>query len=426
MRILVISHAHPAFSFGGGENVAYGLFQELKERPECEAFFLAHRSDPIESRGSRTFFDYPDHANETLFTSEHFDYFHFSVIGLEQTRDVLGAFRLFLKRTQPDVVHFQHYILIGLELIREVRNYSSEVAIVLTLHEYLAICCNYGQMVTTNGQELCWQASPSACANCFPGKRTEEFILRELYIKSFLALVDKFICPSRFLFDRYVDWGLDPSRMIFLENGQPPIAPTTTFVPTLQKVRNRFAYFGQINLFKGVTVLLEAMLLSQGLSGESLCLSIYGSGLEKQPATFQRRFRQLLAEIGTAAGFYGAYQREALSSIMQDVDWVVVPSIWWENSPLVIQEAFSHGKPVICSDIGGMAEKVRPYETGLHFRVGDPKDLAGRLIEAATTQRLWESLSARIVPPPTIKEICQAHVAVYENCCRERRLSAVP
>ena len=56
---------------------------------------------------------------------------------------------------------------------------------------------------------------------------------------------------------------------------------------------------------------------------------------------------------------------------MAEIDWVVVPSIWWENSPLVIQEAFLHGRPVICSDIGGMAEKVRHGVDGLHFRVGD-------------------------------------------------------
>ena len=62
--------------------------------------------------------------------------------------------------------------------------------------------------------------------------------------------------------------------------------------------------------------------------------------------------------------------------IMADVEWVVVPSIWWENSPLVIQEAFAHGRPVICSDIGGMAEKVADGVSGLHFRVNDPVSLA--------------------------------------------------
>ena len=55
----------------------------------------------------------------------------------------------------------------------------------------------------------------------------------------------------------------------------------------------------------------------------------------------------------------GPYELTELAQRMRKVDWVVVPSIWWENSPMVIQEAFVYGKPVICAGIGGMAEKVR-------------------------------------------------------------------
>ena len=50
---------------------------------------------------------------------------------------------------------------------------------------------------------------------------------------------------------------------------------------------------------------------------------------------------------------------------------MVVPSIWWETGPLVVLEAFQHGRPVICSDIGGMAEKVTDGVNGLHFRTRD-------------------------------------------------------
>jgi glycosyltransferase involved in cell wall biosynthesis len=74
----------------------------------------------------------------------------------------------------------------------------------------------------------------------------------------------------------------------------------------------------------------------------------------------------------------------------------VVPSIWWENSPLVIQEAFGHGRPVICSDIGGMAEKVRDGVSGLHFRVGDPISLAETIARACATPGLWKALTSGI------------------------------
>jgi glycosyltransferase involved in cell wall biosynthesis len=83
---------------------------------------------------------------------------------------------------------------------------------------------------------------------------------------------------------------------------------------------------------------------------------------------------------------------------MANLDWVVVPSVWWENSPLVIQEAFHFGKPVICSDIGGMAEKVRDGVDGLHFRAADPRSLAEVIRTAAKTPGLWDRLRAGIRP----------------------------
>ena len=61
---------------------------------------------------------------------------------------------------------------------------------------------------------------------------------------------------------------------------------------------------------------------------------------------------------GNRVRFYGSYRSAELPTLMRDVDWAVVPSIWWENSPIVIQESFFHGRPLICSNVGGMAEKI--------------------------------------------------------------------
>jgi glycosyltransferase involved in cell wall biosynthesis len=72
---------------------------------------------------------------------------------------------------------------------------------------------------------------------------------------------------------------------------------------------------------------------------------------------------------------------------MRAVGWVVVPSIWWENSPVVIQEARRAGTPLIVSDIGGMAEKTLPEVDGLHFKRGSPVDLARTMLDAAQPAR---------------------------------------
>ena len=61
---------------------------------------------------------------------------------------------------------------------------------------------------------------------------------------------------------------------------------------------------------------------------------------------------------------------------MSACDYILVPSTWWENSPVVIQEAYAAGRPVICTGIGGMAEKVPNRRSGLHFRLDDGADLA--------------------------------------------------
>ena len=79
---------------------------------------------------------------------------------------------------------------------------------------------------------------------------------------------------------------------------------------------------------------------------------------------------------------------------MREVDWTIVPSTWWENAPVVIQEAFHHGRPIIASDIGGMAEKVRDDIDGLHFHVGNPESLAEAMTRAIREPELWDRLRA--------------------------------
>jgi glycosyltransferase involved in cell wall biosynthesis len=111
----------------------------------------------------------------------------------------------------------------------------------------------------------------------------------------------------------------------------------------------------------------------------------------------------------------GAYGQDEVARLMANVDWVVVPSIWWENSPLVIQEAFQHGRPVICSDIGGMAEKVEAGTNGLHFRAGDATHLAETLTRAATTPGLWEHLHAGIRGVPPMDAHVDVLIATYRS-----------
>ena len=100
---------------------------------------------------------------------------------------------------------------------------------------------------------------------------------------------------------------------------------------------------------------------------------------------------------------------------MAEVDWVVAPSLWWENSPLVVQEAFQNGRPIICSGIGALAEKVEHRVNGLHFRAGDPNSLAGAIKEAVTTEGLWDELRAGAPGVRSTREDVESLLAIYRK-----------
>ncbi len=142
---------------------------------------------------------------------------------------------------------------------------------------------------------------------------------------------------------------------------------------------------------------------------------IFGGNLERQPEAYQRRFEAATERAAGRVRFYGGYRSAELPMLMKDVDWMVIPSVWWENSPVVIQEAFLHGRPVIASNIGGMAEKVTHGVDGLHFRCGSVEDLVDRMVEAMTTPDLWDRLRARIRRPIDRAECARRHAALYDR-----------
>jgi glycosyltransferase involved in cell wall biosynthesis len=254
--------------------------------------------------------------------------------------------------------------------------------ITMTLHEYLAICHHYGQMVTKPALTLCYGAAPRKCVKCFPEKAPEDFFLRKRYVERFFDLVDDFVSPSEFLAGRYREWGIEASRIRVREN-----VVTVGQLPKLleKSVRSpnapmRVGFFGQISKLKGIGVILEAAEILTERQDYKFVFEIYGSD-DGQPAEFQVDFRERIHRAGKNVIHFGPYAREHVSTLMSAVDVVVVPSIWWENSPLVIQEAHQIGKIVISSNIGGMLEKNSTKSGGTLFSTSNPLDLIAKLTE---------------------------------------------
>jgi glycosyltransferase involved in cell wall biosynthesis len=433
-KVLYVVHNHPSVRPGGAETCTLDLYRAMQQSGAFEPILLARTGPPL-SRGKRsregTLLSMAEDGdpNQYFFHTEIAEYDW--LFSTSRNKKVYTKFYPeFLKTVQPDLVHFQHTLFLGYDIVTQTRNLLPSTPIVYTLHEFLPICHHNGQMVRTFSLELCTHATPRRCHECFPDISPQQFFLRRRFIQAHLAHVDLFLSPSRFLLERYVDWGIPREKIRFQEHGQPPLVSRSA-ASRDRAVRNRIGFFGQFSEFKGLGVLLEAVhRLAAGSSpqvseppqgvmdvtpGQLLDLHVWlhGANLEFQPETFRNAFSRLLDATRDHVTVVGEYDRRRLPALMENVDWVVVPSIWWENSPVVIQEAFLHGRPVICGDIGGMAEKVADGVNGLHFRAGSASSLADTLRYAVTTPGLWERLRAGISPPYGMDEAASALAGIY-------------
>lgn len=408
MRILFLCHSHPDLQAGGTEIFSLDLFRELRSRAGITGAYLAGTSAGQRSFSPGTAFQAVGAApDELLLWTAGFDSFYLSQTDLH---GVIPEFASLLRKLRPDVVHVHHTLQLGVELVPMIKRVLPGTQVVMTLHDFYAICANDGQMQTTAGLP-CSAASIDACHRCFPDRSATDFRLRELQIRGALRAVDRFISPSDFLRDRFIEWGIAPDRIEVIRNGLPP-RPRAAARQALDGRRDRFGFFGHINRFKGATVALDA---SAHLSkaGVAHQMRLHGSSAHQVQETLDAFTRAL--DAAPDATHRGAYARSEQARLIADVDWVIVPSVWWENAPLVIQEAFAHGRPVICSDIGGMAESVRDDIDGLHFGRGDARSLAQTMRRAIEQPGLWERLADGIRPTRTIQDAADEHLALYNS-----------
>jgi glycosyltransferase involved in cell wall biosynthesis len=406
---------------GGAEMYALELFEALRGSDEIEPVLVA-RADLRQAEASGLY------TGATFKTVEGDPQQYFMFTEFEDFDPVLGTsankslftreFADFLRAQQPDIVHFQHTHMIGYDIVTMTRKVLPEAPILYTLHEYLPICLREGQMIRTErmGNELCTHASPRRCNECYPDISAQHFFMRERFIKSHLANVDLFLSPSRFLRKRYVDWGIAPDRIVAEDLGRRPAVPLPE---PPERPRTQLGFFGQLTPFKGAETLLEAMKILAARRPE-VHLHLHGAYVEYFAETYGREFLELVESMSGNVTYAGAYRHSELPRLMSDVDWVVLPSRWWENSPLVVQEAFAHGRPVICSGIGGLAEKVQDEVNGLHFTVGDPESLATVIERAVTEHGIWDRLRKGIPHVYTIDEHVESLTRIYAEQLERR------
>jgi glycosyltransferase involved in cell wall biosynthesis len=323
---------------------------------------------------------------------------------------VMGEFR-------PDCVHAQHLLNLSTGLLEAARRRGMKV--VLTLHDYWLSCPRDGLRMQADGT-LCHSVDHRLCASCLAGSphlvpplqrgasgalrvlglgralhlaharapRATTLLLealrrawpvgsrglegaldrRDEHLRGRLRDADLVLAPTRFARDRAVEWGVPAERIRVLPLGA--VAGPTR--PRLAAPRRRFGYVGTLAPHKGVHVLVEA---ARGLPERDFTLDLVGNPAVDPGYTSRLR---ALAHGDPRIRFRGAVAPGEQEGLWESLDLLVLPSLWWENSPLTILEALAAGLPVIASRTGGVSE-VLPPSAGLLVAPGDVQELRAAL-----------------------------------------------
>jgi len=327
--------------------------------------------------------------------------------------------REYLSELAPDLLHLISGYLMSGSTLRVARDL--EIPTVLSLTDFWFLCPRI-TLLRSNGQLCAPPFDAATCARCLgeekrryriPGQiapalmktfwraqkpRVAQIQARMAFLEETLNRVHAIISPSQFLRDLFVEDGVTAEQIVFSRQGRdfPNLTPEL-----LDKTRGehlRIGYLGQIAPHKGVHTLFEAV---RQLPGVALKVEAYG---DSTPFPAYTHRLQQMARQDARLSLAGVYERAEVSRVLQGVDAIVVPSIWYENSPNTILEAFAHRTPVIVSDLGGMAELVDDGVNGLRFAPGDASSLAAKLRQLIENPGLLPRLRQSIGPIKPVSE----------------------
>ena len=363
LTILIIIHGFPPYYMAGSEVYAWNKCRALSKKHDVVVFTRIEDEYKKPYETSETFEEglkiirVNKPSRDYTFRSKYIDF------------KMAGIFRKTIERIQPDVVHIHHLSHLTTQIVNIIRYY--EIPIIFTLHDYWLLCIR-GQLIQDDFS-CCKGPSIKKCMECNRKYFTSDLqanheIQRWLTsISKTLDKVDLFIAPSRFLQNIYIKNGISQNKIISMDYGF-----DKQIIHAIKKEKSnkvRFGYLGRIIPVKGLAQLIDAFNEVDHSKSE---LNIYGS-LPNTSIYLRERCSN------SAIHFKGGYHYKDISKILANIDVLVVPSIWFENSPLVIHEAFLAKIPVITSNLGGMAELVIHEKNGLLFEPGNVDDLKNKI-----------------------------------------------
>jgi len=391
LRVLKVIHGFPPDYMAGSEVYSYHFVKELINQDIDVSVFtrVENEFDDNHKIYDETF----ENINIRRINKPKRDYLYKDKFFDDKTDEV---FKEYLKKINPDIVHFGHLSHLSTNLINIVK--AAKIPIVFTIHDFWMFCVK-GQMINQS-HEICKGPSVANCTKCSPYVVEEKEVGEMLgHMYSMVDSVDVFISPSHTLKDFFISQGISESKIKYLKYGF-----DTKKIVFNKKVFNadskiNYGFMGRIIPTKGIKVLVDTF---KELPNEML--SIYGN------VGVQKRFLET-----DNIQFKGGYNNNNINNVLEDIDVLIAPSTWYENAPLVMQEAFLAGIPVITSNIGGMDELVENNVNGFTFNVGNSDDLKAVIERISSDPTLLNSLKQSRSDVVDIKDDVKEIIKIYKE-----------
>ncbi|RUM58804.1 MAG: hypothetical protein DSY60_01000 [Persephonella sp.] len=397
MKILQVIHGFPPYYMAGSEVYTYNLTNELSKNNEV--FIFTRIENPF-MKPFETIEEKIKNLNIYRINNPTPEY---SIERKYLNKNIDKIFEEFLAKIKPDIVHIQHLSHLSTNIVNIVKDYN--IPIVFTIHDFWMFCLR-GQLLTRDYQ-ICKGPDEKECISCLWYLNTNEqnFSTYKKHMEEIINKINIFLAPSKTVRDFFIRNGINENKVILSKYG---------FDKTKIKYRRKrfeknqgitFGFVGRIIPAKGIHILIEAF--NRTKNKNNSVLKIFGS------------LGNLKTYLESLAGkniyFMGGFNNEEIDKILDEIDILVVPSIWYENSPLVIQEAFLKGIPVITSNIGGMAELVEDGKNGFLFKIGDIEDLKNKTEMIMENPTILNNLDINPKEVRDIKEDAKSIQRIYED-----------
>lgn len=402
MKILKVIHGYPMRYNAGSEVYSQTLCHGLASRHEVHVFTREEDAFAPDFR-LRVERDGDDPRVTVYVVNNPRLKDRYRAAGIDQ------RFAEVLDLVGPDLVHVGHLNHLSTSLLREAA--LREIPIVFTLHDYWLMCPRgqFMQMFPEEPNNL-WAAcdgqddrkcAERCYARYFSGAPHElgadldywtDWVARRMrHVREMTELVDLFIAPARYLHDRFRDeFGLPESKLVYLDYG---------FAGERMAGRRRvsgepftFGYIGTHIPAKGIHDLIQAF---GRLTGDAR-LCIWGRPRGQDTDALKSIAASLPPGVANRVEWVAEYKnQEIVRDVFNRCDAIVVPSVWVENSPLVIHEAQQARVPVVTADVGGMAEYVHHEVNGLLYKHRSVASLAEQMQRLVDSPEFADQLGAR-------------------------------